>query len=270
MTDGSQSVDNNKKSAYNVLVDKTAANLERQLVGIDIGTVTANVLTPSRVSASNPLPVTGVVTSGTVTANQGTPRTPSGPAWGMTEYSSPSGFPNYYWELFGILGVPTAVVADPITATPWDLTGGFGKIQGSAAHAGTNNANPVKIGFRAQTAPTGVSNGAIVDAWGDLKGRNVVVPYSPTATLSNVSGSASSVTLLAANTARSGAIIVNDSTAILYVKYGATASATSYTVPMAGTGGGIPAYHEVPFGYPGIIDGIWASATGAARITELS
>jgi hypothetical protein len=29
-------------------------------------------------------------------------------------------------------------------------------------------------------------------------------------------------------------------------------------------------YYEVPFGYPGAIDGIWASANGNARITELT
>jgi hypothetical protein len=86
-----------------------------------------------------------------------------------------------------------------------------------------------------------------------------------TATLSNVAGSASSVTLLALNAARKGATIYNDSSAILYLKLGATASTTSYTVQVAGGG-----YYEVPFGYTGVIDGLWASATGDARITELS
>ena len=82
---------------------------------------------------------------------------------------------------------------------------------------------------------------------------------------SNVVSSASSVTLLAANTSRFGAMIFNDSTAVLYVKLGATASATSYTVKMdAGD------YFEVPYEYTGIIDGIWASATGSARITEVT
>lgn len=86
-----------------------------------------------------------------------------------------------------------------------------------------------------------------------------------TATLANVVSSATSVTLLAANTARIGATIFNDSTAILYVKLGTTASATSHTIQMAaGT------YYEVPFGYNGRIDGIWASANGNARITEFS
>jgi hypothetical protein len=86
-----------------------------------------------------------------------------------------------------------------------------------------------------------------------------------TGTSTNVASSASSVTLLAANTSRFGAMIFNDSTAVLYVKLGATASATSYTVKMdAGD------YFEVPYEYTGIIDGIWASATGSARITEVT
>ena len=60
------------------------------------------------------------------------------------------------------------------------------------------------------------------------------------------------------------------STAILYVKFGATASATSYSVALAGAGAVPYSYYEVPFGYVGIIDGIWATSTGNARITELS
>jgi hypothetical protein len=30
------------------------------------------------------------------------------------------------------------------------------------------------------------------------------------------------------------------------------------------------AYYEVPFGYTGRIDGIWASANGNARVTEMT
>jgi hypothetical protein len=73
------------------------------------------------------------------------------------------------------------------------------------------------------------------------------------------------VTLLASNANRNAATIFNDSTKILFVKYGATASATSFTVKMlAGS------YHEVFGSYTGIIDGIWATANGSARITELT
>lgn len=93
---------------------------------------------------------------------------------------------------------------------------------------------------------------------------------STTGATTSVSGSASAGTLLAANTARKGATIVNDSTEILYVLLGAgTVSATVYTVALQPTGT-VGAYYEVPFGFNGIITGIWASATGSARITELT
>jgi hypothetical protein len=93
-----------------------------------------------------------------------------------------------------------------------------------------------------------------------------------TATLANVAGSASSVTLQASNANRKGLTIVNDSTAILYVKFGSTASATSYTYYLAGSAAGVPATLELPAGmvYTGIVTGIWASATGNARVTELT
>lgn len=88
---------------------------------------------------------------------------------------------------------------------------------------------------------------------------------SATATSANVASSATNVTLLAANANRLGATIYNDSTQVLYVKLGTTASASSFTLQMAaGT------YYEVPFAYTGNIDGIWASANGAARVTEMT
>jgi hypothetical protein len=90
---------------------------------------------------------------------------------------------------------------------------------------------------------------------------------SSTATLANVAGSASSVTLAAANASREGVVIMNDSTAILYVKFGATASATSFTYKL---NGGETYESSGPVIYTGIITGIWASATGAARVTELT
>lgn len=87
-----------------------------------------------------------------------------------------------------------------------------------------------------------------------------------TATLTNVSGSASSVTLLSLNANRKGFMIYNDSNADLYVKFGTTASVTSFTVKL-----GKDEFYEMNERvYTGRIDGIWSSATGAARITELT
>ena len=84
------------------------------------------------------------------------------------------------------------------------------------------------------------------------------------ATLANVASSASSVTLQASNASRRGLSCFNDSTATLYLKFGATASATSFTVQV-GPGG----YYETPQPiYSGIVDGIWSAANGNARMTE--
>lgn len=89
---------------------------------------------------------------------------------------------------------------------------------------------------------------------------------SGTGTVTSVNDTATSTTLLAANASRLGAIIYNDSEAVLYVKLGATASTTSFTYKVAASG-----TVEIPFGYTGIIDGVWASdSTGAARITEMT
>ena len=87
---------------------------------------------------------------------------------------------------------------------------------------------------------------------------------SQTPTVSRVASSATSVTLLAANAARRLAAIFNESTSVLYVKFGAAASLTSYTVQIPAGG-----YYEIPGSYSGILDGIWDSANGAAQVTEV-
>lgn len=85
-----------------------------------------------------------------------------------------------------------------------------------------------------------------------------------TATLTNVASSATNVTLFAADGNANARAIYNDSTAVLYVKYGATASTTSYTTQVAAG-----AFFTFPTPvYAGQVDGIWASANGSARLTS--
>jgi hypothetical protein len=86
------------------------------------------------------------------------------------------------------------------------------------------------------------------------------------ATVTQKASSATSITLCASNGSRKGLYIFNASTQILYVKLGATASTTSYTVQIAAGG-----YWEQPSRpvYTGIVDGIWASANGNAYVTEV-
>lgn len=93
-------------------------------------------------------------------------------------------------------------------------------------------------------------------------------PTSATATVSSVPGSATSGTLLAANASRKTAMLYNDSTAILYLLFGAgTASASNYTVQVPSGG-----YYELPssINFTGILVGIWAAANGAVKVTELT
>jgi hypothetical protein len=115
----------------------------------------------------------------------------------------------------------------------------------------------------------GTANG-VTPVKADGRGLYVAVAPQPAAaaTLSNVASSATNVTLLASNASRKGVIIHNDSTQILRVKFGATASSTSYTYKLAAD-----ETREFPGNtamYTGIIDGIWASANGSARLTELT
>ena len=91
-----------------------------------------------------------------------------------------------------------------------------------------------------------------------------LIKRSATSAVTNVAGSTSNVTLLASNANRLGASVYNDSNKDLYLKLGTTASSTSYTTVVPRN-----ALYEVPFGYTGIIDGLWESGvSGAARVTE--
>lgn len=87
---------------------------------------------------------------------------------------------------------------------------------------------------------------------------------SDNATVTRVASSATSVTLKAGGNGRRSLAIFNESTSILYVKHGTTASITDYTVQIAAGG-----YYESPQPcYRGRIDGIWAAANGFAQVTE--
>lgn len=83
-------------------------------------------------------------------------------------------------------------------------------------------------------------------------------------TPARVATSVTVATLLAAGTNRSMVRIQNEAAATLYVKLGATASATDYSISMPAN-----SYYEFPSGdpYAGIITGTLASGTGFAQVT---
>ena len=86
-----------------------------------------------------------------------------------------------------------------------------------------------------------------------------------TSVITTVSASSSNVELLANNSTRLGATIFNNSSSLLYLKLGVSASLTSFTTrifPLC--------YYEIPFGYTGEIDGFWIVANGNALVDELT
>lgn len=84
-------------------------------------------------------------------------------------------------------------------------------------------------------------------------------------TISRVASSATDVTILAANDARKGAIIYNESTAVLYLAFSnVTSDATHYSAQVVAGGTFLLDAGE----YIGPVKGFWASVNGAAAVTE--
>jgi hypothetical protein len=129
----------------------------------------------------------------------------------------------------------------------------------------TDGANNGPVAVKPASTQSAVTDQALVVALSPASAQT----RASTTTVAGVASSASSVTILAANAARLGAVIVNSSTAILFLRYSSTAASNAsggYTVSVAATGG----VHTLPFGYTGQITGIWASANGFANVTELT
>jgi hypothetical protein len=120
--------------------------------------------------------------------------------------------------------------------------------------------------------PSSVAQALLVDSSGNLKvtgsfSATVNTPTSSTGTITSVNAAASSTQLLASNSSRKAAYFFNDSGATLYLALAGSASTTAYTVQMPAN-----SFFELPTSpvYTGAVFGIWSSATGAVRITELS
>ena len=95
----------------------------------------------------------------------------------------------------------------------------------------------------------------------------VPILHPASSAVTQVNDSASNVTLIASRNARKGFYIWNNSTEILYVKFGATATVDDWSVRLDPD-----AFYEAPtLCYTGIVDGIWANntLTGVAQITEV-
>lgn len=100
----------------------------------------------------------------------------------------------------------------------------------------------------------------------DLNGAlRVNTAAATTATRTSVAAATADTQILAAGS-RLGFILFNESTATLFLALGsAAASATSYSVKVAGG-----EYYEAPYGFSGPVRGVWDAVNGAARVTEVA
>lgn len=107
-----------------------------------------------------------------------------------------------------------------------------------------------------------------VDASGVVQtsaGGSAAWNFAGVSTVTRVATSTASAQLLALTGGRKGALIYNDSTGKLYVKFGTTASLTDFTFRL--DPGGI---YEMTVVYTGRIDARLDAGTGNAQITELT
>lgn len=86
-----------------------------------------------------------------------------------------------------------------------------------------------------------------------------------TTTVTAANGSTTNFTFFGANPNRTRVTFYKEGTSTCYIKLGATASSTSYTVQLGNNG-----YYETPDGYTGRIDIIFSANTGVVRATEIT
>jgi hypothetical protein len=151
------------------------------------------------------------------------------------------------------------------SVTPGTGAANLGKAE-DAAHA-SGDTGVFSLGVRNDGAGTTLTsaNGDYSPLATSGQGDLHVVQKAATGTITSVAGTTTSATILAANVNRKGGSVYNDSTAVLYLAFAASASTTAFTVPLAAN-----TYYEISGGYVGIITGVWATAAGSARITELT
>jgi hypothetical protein len=251
-----------------VMADSLSVTVASDQTDIPItGAVTTDGLTDAELRAT-PVPI-----SGTVTANAGTNLNTSLlalEAGGNLASIAASASVLDDWDesdrakvnpIVGQAGVAAGTGTDGVTVQRVSLATNV------ALPAGSNNIGDVDIASLPNEGQQTMANSISVAVASDQSNLPTKETRAATSAVTSVADTATSTTLLASNANRLGASIANDSSSVLYVKFGTTASATDYTVRLSQY-----AYYEVPFNYTGRIDGIWATdpGDGAARITELT
>jgi hypothetical protein len=230
-----------------------------------VGTLTT---TPSGVQqVSGTVDVGNIVTGGTNEAqivNQGEAGTAS-ESWfvSITDGTSVLGTEANPLAVSGTLGVETPL--EVFGEVGISGTVDIGTVAGTVTVDGTVDIGNVvtvsgTVGIADQPIEVFGSVSSSIDGVVDTREANATV-----AATSNVAATTTSTTALAANPDRRGAIFYMDGNSVAFIKFGATASQTSYTVKVTRDG-----YFQVPAFYTGIIDVVFNNTNGTLRVTEIT
>ena len=220
--------------------------------------------------SNNDVTVTGTVAatqSGTwnITNVSGTVSLPTGASTAANQATMITSLSNIDAGTPAALGQTTMAASMPVviasnqTAIPITDNAGSITVDGTVAATQSGTWNITNVSGTV-SLPTGAATETTLSS---ILGKYT----SATATLSNVSASATSVTALSSNASRESAIFYNDSTSACYLKFGTTASTTSFTYKLRAAETLIVDGTPV---YTGRVDAIWDSATGSMRVTELT
>jgi hypothetical protein len=119
-------------------------------------------------------------------------------------------------------------------------------------------------GIAAYRSLSGNVDQVVIDASGNIPVK--VTNTSSTGTVTSINAAVTNATVLSANTSRKGATVYNNTAGNMYLKLGATASTSSFTIKIAAAG-----YYELPQPiYTGRVDALWDVSTGTGLVTELT
>jgi len=239
-------VDNVDLTDYVVATDDDGT-AQHQYVKLEFGPDN----TQTKVSASNPLPITGTALWGTVTVGSALP---AGASFLGTVANA------------GTVAVSSVVAALPAGTNTLGTVALVGALPSGSAFLGTiANAGTVAVSSLVTALPAGTNTLGTIAPVGTFTTKET---RSSTGTMSHVAASSSVVGLLNTNANRLGLSIQNDASGALYIGFGSNVSTTDYVARMVQY-----AYWEAPYNWTGTVCGLWSTviaSDGAARITEYS
>lgn len=251
-------------SALQTTGNSTLLTISGQLPTTLGQTTSANSLAVVIASDQSTLTITGNVgvAQGSTTAGEIGPLSQGAVTTAAPTYTTATTNP-LSLTVAGALRVDGSAVTQPISAASLPLPTGAAtaalQTSGNATLTAISGQLPTTLGQK-----TSANSFAVVIS-SDQSPIAVTSSLSSTATITSVSNAITTGVLLAANSSRRGFIIFNDSLAVVFVAFTATASTTAFSVKLQPG-----AEYEPGIDYTGVISGISSAAIGACRITEFT